>query len=86
MVDMEAMFGLTTIDPSVCDAKGATQLDISGGGAVSFRNVTFGYGPDRRILGEATVSDRLLCGWYRTFPAALTWSPCRWRFIRRACW
>ena len=49
LTDMEAMFRLTAEDREVTDIENAPDL-VTGGGAVAFREVKFGYGPDREIL------------------------------------
>jgi ATP-binding cassette, subfamily B, heavy metal transporter len=49
LTDMEAMFRLTTERREVTDAEGAPDL-VANGGTVTFRDVKFGYGPDREIL------------------------------------
>jgi ABC-type transport system involved in Fe-S cluster assembly fused permease/ATPase subunit len=49
LTDMEAMFRLTSEQREVTDAEGAPDL-VAAGGTVTFRNVRFGYGPDREIL------------------------------------
>ncbi|MDE0810124.1 MAG: ABC transporter ATP-binding protein/permease [Alphaproteobacteria bacterium] len=49
LTDMEAMFRLTAEQREVTDAESAPDL-VAKGGTVSFREVKFGYGPDREIL------------------------------------
>jgi ABC-type transport system involved in Fe-S cluster assembly fused permease/ATPase subunit len=49
LTDMEAMFRLTSEQREVTDAEGAPDL-VAAGGTVTFRDVRFGYGPDREIL------------------------------------
>ena len=49
LTDMEAMFRLTAEQREVTDAEGAPDL-VAHGGTVTFRDVKFGYGPDREIL------------------------------------
>ena len=49
LTDMEAMFRLTAEQREVVDADGAPEL-VAHGGTVTFRDVKFGYGPDREIL------------------------------------
>jgi ATP-binding cassette, subfamily B, heavy metal transporter len=49
LTDMEAMFRLTAEHREVTDVEGAPDLTPSGG-TVTFRDVKFGYGPDREIL------------------------------------
>ena len=49
LTDMEAMFRLTDEQREVIDAESAPDL-VANGGIVSFREVKFGYGPDREIL------------------------------------
>ncbi len=49
LTDMEAMFQLTDEQREITDAEGAPDLETRGG-AIAFRDVRFGYGPDREIL------------------------------------
>jgi ATP-binding cassette subfamily B protein len=49
LIDMREMYELTDEAPEIVDAPGATALAVSEGG-VTFRDVDFGYGPDRQIL------------------------------------
>ena len=49
LVDMEAMFALLGEDVEVEDAPDARPLEVTRG-EVAFRDVVFGYGPDRTIL------------------------------------
>jgi len=49
LADMEKMFGLMANFPDVQDKPNATQLKVNDG-AIEFRNVDFGYNPDRQIL------------------------------------
>ena len=49
LIDMREMFGLIDQAPQVVDAPGARALEVREG-RVAFRNVDFGYGPDRQIL------------------------------------
>ena len=49
LVDMESMFALLAEDVEVEDAPDARPLAVERG-EVAFRDVVFGYGPDRRIL------------------------------------
>jgi ATP-binding cassette, subfamily B, heavy metal transporter len=49
LTDMEAMFRLTAEHREVTDVDGAPDL-VADGGTVTFRDVRFGYGPDREIL------------------------------------
>ena len=49
LTDMEAMFRLTAEQREVTDAEDAPDL-VANGGTVTFRDVRFGYGPDREIL------------------------------------
>jgi ATP-binding cassette, subfamily B, heavy metal transporter len=49
LTDMEAMFRLTDEQREVIDAESAPDL-VANGGTVSFREVKFGYVPDREIL------------------------------------
>ncbi|GBP92675.1 ATP-binding cassette sub-family B member 6, mitochondrial [Eumeta japonica] len=48
-VDMENMFDLMRVDSDVQDLPGAPELLVRRG-AVEFRNVSFGYGPERLVL------------------------------------
>ena len=53
IIDMEKMFALLGQHREVADAPGAKPLAIEGTGAeVRFRNVRFGYDPDRTILHD----------------------------------
>ena len=53
IIDMEKMFSLLGQNREVADAPGAKPLAIgSGGAAVRFRDVRFGYDPDRTILHD----------------------------------
>jgi len=49
LIDMREMFELTDTAPEVVDAPGAPDL-APGPGRVRFRDVDFGYGPDRPVL------------------------------------
>ncbi len=49
LVDMREMFSLLDKNPDVQDRPGAQDLDVREG-RVTFRDVDFGYGPDRQIL------------------------------------
>lgn len=49
MVNIEKMFELLDIKPSIVDAQGATPLAVTSAG-ICFDNVSFSYGPDRQIL------------------------------------
>jgi ABC-type transport system involved in Fe-S cluster assembly fused permease/ATPase subunit len=49
LTDMEAMFRLLEQNAEIQDADGATDLAVAGG-EVRFRDVSFGYDPDRAIL------------------------------------
>ncbi|MCA1941812.1 MAG: ABC transporter ATP-binding protein/permease [Caenispirillum bisanense] len=49
LTDMESMFGLLDAPPEVTDRPDAPPLAVSGG-AVTFEDVHFGYGPERAIL------------------------------------
>ncbi len=59
LVNIERMFGLLEQPPRVVDNPNAPDLACDGG-EVRFRNVCFGYGPDRRILHD--VSFRVPAG------------------------
>lgn len=48
-VDMENMFDLMRVDSDVQDVPGAPDLLVRHG-AVEFKHVSFGYGPERLIL------------------------------------
>ncbi|MDP9096347.1 MAG: ABC transporter ATP-binding protein/permease [Pseudomonadota bacterium] len=48
LVDMESMFRLMSVHQEVADRPGALELEV--GGAVTFRNVKFGYTTSRAIL------------------------------------
>jgi ATP-binding cassette subfamily B protein len=49
LIDMREMYELTDEAPEIIDAPGAGALAVTEGG-VTFRDVEFGYGPDRQIL------------------------------------
>jgi ATP-binding cassette subfamily B protein len=49
LIDMREMYELTDEAPEIVDAPGAGALAVGEGG-VTFRDVDFGYGPDRQIL------------------------------------
>ena len=55
LVDMEAMFKLLAVGREVDDAPGAQPLP-AGPGAVTFKDVVFGYRPDRVILKGVSFS------------------------------
>ncbi|XP_041979528.1 ATP-binding cassette sub-family B member 6 [Aricia agestis] len=50
-VDMENMFDLMRVDCDVTDAKGAPPLSMRRG-EIEFKNVSFGYGPERLVLND----------------------------------
>ena len=52
LVDMESMFQLLTVNAEVADRPGALALPTiaAGAGTVAFRDVQFGYNPNREIL------------------------------------
>ncbi|CAB3222009.1 unnamed protein product [Arctia plantaginis] len=50
-VDMENMFDLMRVQSDVCDAIGAPDLLVRRG-AVEFKHVSFGYGPERLVLNN----------------------------------
>ncbi|XP_075977677.1 ABC transporter ATP-binding protein/permease Hmt-1 isoform X2 [Anticarsia gemmatalis] len=50
-VDMENMFDLMRVESNVCDAIGAPDLLVRRG-AVEFKHVSFGYGPERLVLNN----------------------------------
>lgn len=52
-VDMENMFDLMRVDSDVRDAIGAPDLLVRRG-AVEFKHVSFGYGPERLVLNNIT--------------------------------
>lgn len=52
-VDMENMFDLMRVDSDVRDAEGAPELLVRRG-AVEFKHVSFGYGPERLVLNNIT--------------------------------
>ena len=55
MIDMEKMFALLGQNREIADAPGAQPLAIEAPGAeVRFRNVRFGYDPDRTILHDVS--------------------------------
>jgi len=49
LVDMREMFALIDQAPEIVDAPGAPEI-AAGPGRVAFRDVDFGYGPDRQVL------------------------------------
>jgi ABC-type transport system involved in Fe-S cluster assembly fused permease/ATPase subunit len=49
MIDMENMFELLGASSAVDDKPGAEEFELKGG-EIAFRNVTFGYKPDRIVL------------------------------------
>ena len=51
--DMERMFSLLEKEPEVVDSPDAVALDVSAG-AVEFRDVSFSYDPDRRVLFDVS--------------------------------
>jgi ATP-binding cassette subfamily B protein len=58
LVDMESMFQLLNVNQDVADRPGAialpTQPEQAGTGSVAFRDVRFGYNPNREILKGVT--------------------------------
>jgi ATP-binding cassette subfamily B protein len=60
LVDMESMFQLLNVNQEVADRPGAialpTQPDRAGTGSVAFRDVHFGYNPNREILKGVSFS------------------------------
>lgn len=52
-VDMENMFELMRVDSDVRDAAGAPELLVRRG-AVEFKHVSFGYGPERLVLNHVS--------------------------------
>jgi ATP-binding cassette, subfamily B, heavy metal transporter len=55
LIDMEAMFTLIDTPAEVVDKPGAKALVVSGG-ELRFDNVSFGYDPDRQILGGVSFT------------------------------
>jgi len=55
LIDMREMYELTDEAPEIVDAPGAGALAVGEGG-VTFRDVDFGYGPDRQILHGVSFS------------------------------
>ncbi len=55
LLDMEEMFALGDVPAEVTDAANATALHITNG-ALEFRNVTFGYDPNRTILHDVSFT------------------------------
>lgn len=53
-IDMENMFDLLKEEPEVIDAPGAPPLSVTGG-KIEFRNVIFGYTPDRIVLRNISL-------------------------------
>jgi ATP-binding cassette, subfamily B, heavy metal transporter len=56
-IDMENMFDLLGTPPAVSDAPGARPLALKGG-AVEFRDVWFGYKPERLVLKDIKLTVR----------------------------
>ncbi len=60
LVDMESMFQLLNVNQEIADRPGATALlphpDGAGAGTVVFRDVQFGYNPNRAILKGVSFS------------------------------
>jgi ATP-binding cassette subfamily B protein len=55
MAGAERIFALLDTKPAITDAPGARPLERTGAGAdIEFRNVTFGYNPDRPVLHEVS--------------------------------
>ncbi|XJO78612.1 hypothetical protein BDV3_003023 [Batrachochytrium dendrobatidis] len=55
-IDMEKMLELFDIDQAVEDSANATVLDVSHGGAVEFKNVSYAYTADTPILNNVSFS------------------------------
>jgi ATP-binding cassette subfamily B protein len=55
LIDMREMYELTDEAPEIVDAPGAGALAV-GAGQVTFRDVDFGYGPDRQILHGVSLN------------------------------
>ena len=55
MANIDAMFALLKVEPSVRDVNGSVELEISEG-AIEFDRVGFSYHPDRQILKEVSLS------------------------------
>ena len=55
MANIDAMFALLKVEPSVRDVNGSFELEISEG-AIEFDRVGFSYHPDRQILKEVSLS------------------------------
>ncbi|MEO1318083.1 MAG: ABC transporter ATP-binding protein/permease [Pseudomonadota bacterium] len=49
LIDMREMYGLLDTAPGLVDAPDARPLEVAAG-RVTFRDVSFGYGPDRQVL------------------------------------
>lgn len=56
LIDMETLFRLQRVNVNVCDAPDARPLQLTGGGAIQFDHVTFGYHPERPILRDLTLT------------------------------
>ena len=58
ITDMENMYSLLRLKPSITDAKDAPDLQIpkDGGGELSFENVSFSYESGRKILDNVSFS------------------------------
>jgi ATP-binding cassette subfamily B (MDR/TAP) protein 7 len=55
LLDMETLFNLQKVNISVKEKAGAKDLVLSKGGEITFKNVQFGYHPDRTILKGLTL-------------------------------
>ncbi|KAI9882580.1 MAG: Iron-sulfur clusters transporter atm1, mitochondrial, partial [Watsoniomyces obsoletus] len=58
LLDMETLFNLQKVNLAVKDSPNAKDLTLrhGGGGCVEFKNVTFGYHPDRPILKNLSLT------------------------------
>lgn len=59
LVDMDKMFELISVNPSIKDKEGANELEVRDGN-IEFRNIDFAYNSDRQILNK--VSFKLNAG------------------------
>ena len=57
MANVERMFALLRRQPTIVDAPNATELMVSQG-EIEFKDVSFGYGPERNILQQVSFSVR----------------------------
>ena len=56
LLDMETLFNLQKVNVAIKECKNPKPLQLSQGGEIKFKNVTFGYRPDRPILRNLTLT------------------------------